>query len=48
MGTITVDCDQLEVTGSDLRVVVWTAAPGTPDAAAMALLGAVDRQPVDA
>lgn len=35
VGTVTVDCDVLEARGTDLRVVVWTAAPGTPDAAAM-------------
>lgn len=38
-GTITVDCDTLEVVGSDLRVVVWTAAQGSPDASALQLLG---------
>lgn len=35
VGTVTVDCDVLEARGTDLRVVVWTAAPGTADAAAM-------------
>ncbi len=35
VGTITVDCDVLEARGTDLRVVVWTAAPGTADAVAM-------------
>jgi transcriptional regulator with XRE-family HTH domain len=42
-GLITVDCDVLEVVGSDLRMVVWTAAPGSPDAAAMASLVAARR-----
>jgi transcriptional regulator with XRE-family HTH domain len=44
-GPITVDCDVLEVVGSDLRVVLWTAIPGSPDATALALLGVVGRQP---
>lgn len=43
-GKITVDCDHLEVAGSDLRIVVWTAAPGSPDASALALLGVVGLQ----
>ncbi len=43
-GTITVDCDVLEVMGTDLRVVIWTAAPGSPDASALALLGVVGLQ----
>lgn len=38
-GRLTVDCDVLEVHGSDLRVIVYTAAPGTPDASALRLLG---------
>ncbi|CAA9524017.1 MAG: hypothetical protein AVDCRST_MAG30-3229 [uncultured Solirubrobacteraceae bacterium] len=44
VGSITVDCDVLEVVGSDLRVVLWTAAPGSSDAGALALLGVVGRQ----
>jgi transcriptional regulator with XRE-family HTH domain len=44
VGSITVDCDMLEVIGSDLRVVVWTATPGSPDASALALLGVVGLQ----
>lgn len=48
VGTITVDCDHLEVVGTDLRVVIWTAAPGTPDASAMALLGVVGLQALGA
>jgi transcriptional regulator with XRE-family HTH domain len=39
VGDITVDCDTLEVVGSDLRLVLWTAAPGSADADALALLG---------
>jgi transcriptional regulator with XRE-family HTH domain len=43
-GPITVDCDTLEVVGSDLRIVIWSAAPGSPDASALALLGVVGTQ----
>ena len=44
VGTVTLDCDVLEVVGSDLRVVLWTATPGSPDASALALLGVVGLQ----
>jgi MmyB-like transcription regulator ligand binding domain len=44
VGRLTLDCDVLEVHGSDLRLVVYTAAPGTPDADALALLGVVGLQ----
>lgn len=43
-GTITVDCDTLEVVSSDLRMVLWTAPPGSPDASALELLGVVGRE----
>lgn len=43
-GRITVDCDVLEVVGSDLRLVVWSATPGSPDASALAVLGVVGMQ----
>ena len=32
VGPITLDCDVLTVTGSDLRLVVYTAEPSSPDA----------------
>ena len=41
VGPVTVDCDVLTVAGSDLRLVVYTAPPGSPDARALALLGAI-------
>jgi hypothetical protein len=44
VGPITLDCDVLSVAGSDLRIVVYTAPPGSPDARALALLGAVGLQ----
>ncbi|WP_354699565.1 helix-turn-helix transcriptional regulator [Paraconexibacter sp. AEG42_29] len=44
VGRITVDCDVLTVHGSDLRIVIHTAPPGSPDADALALLGAVGLQ----
>ena len=38
VGPITLDCDVLMAPGSDLRVVVYTAEPGTTDAARLDLL----------
>ncbi|MCL8024505.1 helix-turn-helix transcriptional regulator [Nocardioides bruguierae] len=35
VGTFTVDCDALEVQGSDLVLVIFTAEPGSADAAAL-------------
>jgi hypothetical protein len=32
VGPITLDCDVLTVAGSDLRIVVYTADPSSPDA----------------
>ncbi|WP_407697493.1 helix-turn-helix domain-containing protein [Solirubrobacter deserti] len=37
-GRLTLDCDVLQVHGSDLRVVVYSAPPGSRDSAALALL----------
>jgi hypothetical protein len=35
VGRITLDCDVMHVHGSDVRIVVYSAAPGTPDALAV-------------
>jgi transcriptional regulator with XRE-family HTH domain len=45
LGDITLDCEVLTVTGSDLRIVVYTAAPGTSDAASLDLLRAIGTAP---
>ncbi len=37
-GPITVDCDVLSVPDGDLRIVVYTAVPGSDDAAKLDLL----------
>ncbi len=44
VGLVAVDCDILQVRGSDLRLVVYTAPPGTKDAQALALLAAIGTQ----
>ncbi|WFR66203.1 hypothetical protein P9139_14575 [Curtobacterium flaccumfaciens] len=38
VGPIEIDCDVLSVPGGDLRIVVYTAVPGTEDAAKLKLL----------
>ena len=40
VGPLTLDCDVLTVAGSDLRIMVYTAEPGTADAERLALLTA--------
>ncbi len=44
VGPITVDCDVLSVQGNQLRLVVYSAAPGTADADKLAPLGVVGLQ----
>lgn len=48
IGPITLDCDMLTVHGSDLRLVVYTAQPGSSDADALALLAAIGMQTFEA
>jgi DNA-binding XRE family transcriptional regulator len=38
VGPVTLDCDVLTVAGSDLRIMIYTAEPGTEDAERLALL----------
>ncbi|MEU1530745.1 helix-turn-helix transcriptional regulator [Streptomyces fagopyri] len=44
LGPLTLDCDILSVAGSDLRIMVYTAEPGTQDAERVALLGVLGTQ----
>ncbi|HEV2637749.1 MAG TPA: helix-turn-helix transcriptional regulator [Actinocrinis sp.] len=43
-GPVTLDCDVLTVGGSDLRIMLYTAEPGTPDAERLALLTVLGTQ----
>lgn len=45
VGPIEVDCDVLTVPGSDLRIVLYTAAPGSESAAKLDLLRVTGLQP---
>lgn len=44
LGAVTLDCDILTVPGSDLRIVVYTATPGTEAAEKLKLLSVVGLQ----
>ena len=44
VGTVTLDCDLLRVAGSDLRILIYTAEPGTQDAERLALLAVLGTQ----
>src|SRR4051812_3355919 len=44
VGRITLDCDSLNVQGSDLRLIVYTAAPGSPEVGALELLATIGVQ----
>lgn len=46
VGPVTLDCDVLSVAGSDLRIMVYTAEPGTEDAERLALLMVLGLQEV--
>lgn len=44
VGTLTLDCDVLTVAGTDLRIIVYTAEPGTEDAERLELLSVLGTQ----
>jgi transcriptional regulator with XRE-family HTH domain len=44
VGGLTLDCDVLTVQGADLRVIVYTAEPGSPDAEKLRLLQVIGLQ----
>jgi transcriptional regulator with XRE-family HTH domain len=44
VGALILDCDVLSVAGSDLRIMVYTAQPGTEDADRLALLNVIGTQ----
>ena len=44
VGELTLDCDVLEVQGSDLAVIVYTATPRSRDADSLALIAAIGTQ----
>ncbi|MFB4280932.1 MULTISPECIES: helix-turn-helix transcriptional regulator [unclassified Nonomuraea] len=44
VGALALDCDVLSVAGSDLRIMVYTAEPGTRDAERLALLAVLGTQ----
>ncbi|MDF3287934.1 helix-turn-helix transcriptional regulator [Streptomyces silvisoli] len=44
VGTFTLDCDVLTATGSDLRIIAYTAAPGSADAERLRLLNVIGTQ----
>ncbi len=48
VGTITVDCDSLALTDRDQRLVLYSAPPGSHDAQALALLGVIGVEGVNA
>nr|WP_279580361.1 hypothetical protein [Fodinicola feengrottensis] len=41
---MTLDCDILTVAGSDLRIMIYTAEPDSPDAERLALLTVLGTQ----
>lgn len=46
VGPITVDCDVLTVCDSDVRLIVYTVQPGSPEAQALELVGVLGHQHV--
>ena len=47
VGPVTVNCDALDITDQDQRVVIYTATPGTPSEEAMRLLSVIGTQRMD-
>ncbi|MFC4502704.1 MULTISPECIES: helix-turn-helix transcriptional regulator [Streptomyces] len=47
VGPVTLDCDVLSVGGSDLRIMIYTAEPGSPDAERLELLAVLGTQSLD-
>ncbi|WNV86795.1 helix-turn-helix transcriptional regulator [Umezawaea sp. Da 62-37] len=47
VGPVTVDCDALDLTEQDQRVVIYTAAPGSPSEEALRLLSVIGTQRMD-
>ncbi|MET9231364.1 helix-turn-helix transcriptional regulator [Lentzea sp. NPDC003310] len=47
VGPVMLDCDVLTVAGSDLRVMIYTAEPGTEDAERLALLTVLGTQDLE-
>jgi hypothetical protein len=47
VGAITLDCDVLTIHGSDLRLVVLTAEPGSADADRLAVVNVIGLQDMD-
>ncbi|MFB9857175.1 helix-turn-helix domain-containing protein [Paenarthrobacter aurescens] len=43
-GQLTLECDVLAVNGNDLKIVIYTAEPGSPDADALSLLDSTDSE----
>jgi hypothetical protein len=46
VGAITLDCDVLTVAGADLKIMLYTAEPGSEDAERLALLTVIGTQPL--
>lgn len=44
VGSLTLDCDVLSVAGSDLRIMIYTAEPGTQDTERLELLAVLGTQ----
>jgi transcription regulator MmyB-like protein len=47
-GPVTLDCDTLTVAGSDQRIMLYTAEPGTEDAERLALITVLGTQALTA